>query len=373
MSRNISEIPFTEMCERVSELARERVDARSKIRGVVNDFYVREIPRKFDWNFFLAQSTITVQGRYSTGSVTATTGSTAVTFDSTVVLTQTNNLWWITIQGNNYVYQFNFSQTTAGTLNVPFGGTVNVTNGSYNLFQPYYSLAGNFDRFPKNGGLINFQGGTEQIISELPYQEWATYYSPTPTQNAAYCRIYGLDTAGNALLELTPPPQVALSYRYDYFIKPTAMRETTSGLIGNISNNGTNVQGDTNCQFTQATTGDYLRVDALGKSSDSSWYRIIAITNDSNLTLQNAFSNTGNAAVTSANYTICTAPQMPYKMHPAILYGAILQLAVDQNDPMVQSYNTKLAEVLSDGKRLYVSRIYNQDIHHLGEEYLYRR
>jgi hypothetical protein len=60
-------------------------------------------------------------------------------------------------------------------------------------------------------------------------------------------------------------------------------------------------------------------------------------------------------------------------MHPALLYGGILQLCVDQNDPMAQMYNTKLAEVLSDGKRLYVSRIYSQDIHHLGEEYLYRR
>ncbi len=373
MARNISEIPYTELVERVSELARERVDARSKVRGIVNDIYTRELPRKFDWTFFMAQSTITVQGQYNTGTITTTTGSTTVTFSSDTVLTQSNNLWWIKIQGGDYVYQFTFTQTTGGTLNVPFGGTVNITNGSYTLFQPYYSLATNFDRFPKNGGLINFAGGTERIIPELAYQDWATYYTPTPTQNASYCRLYGVDTAGNTLLELTPPPQTALSYRYDYFIKPKVMLENTSGLIGNVSNNGTNVIGDTNCQFTQATTGDYLRIDALGKVSDSSWYRIIAIANDSNLTLQTAFSNTGAAAVTSANYTISAAPQIPYKMHPAILYGSILQLTLDQNDPMVQSYNTKLAEVLSDGKRLYVSRIYSQDIHHLGEEWMYRR
>jgi hypothetical protein len=166
---------------------------------------------------------------------------------------------------------------------------------------------------------------------------------------------------------------VALSYRYDYFIKPMPLKENTAGLIGNISNGGTTVIGDTNCQFTQMTTGDYLRIDALGKSSDSSWYRIIAIANDSTMTLQTAFQNTGNASVTSANYTISSAPQMPSKMHPCLLYGAILQLATDQNDPMMPAYNVKLAEVLSDGKRLYVSRIYSQDIHHLGEEFLYRR
>jgi len=73
LSKNISELPFTEIVERVGELARERVDSRAKIRAVVNDFYVREFPRKMDWQFFMAQSTITVFGRYNTGTVSATT------------------------------------------------------------------------------------------------------------------------------------------------------------------------------------------------------------------------------------------------------------------------------------------------------------
>ncbi len=372
MAKNISELPFTEICERVSELARERVDARPKIRGAVNDFYIREFARKFDWTFFLAQSTLTVQSQYNTDTVTATTGSTTVTFGPTAVLTQANNNWWLKIQGNDYVYQFTFNNTTGGTINVPLGGTVNVINGSYNLFQPYLSLATDFDRFPKNGGLITFAGGTERIVPELAYQDWATYYSPTPTQNASYCRLYGVDTAGNTLLEITPPPLNALSYRYDYFIKPQAMYEFTGGLIGNISNNGILVQGDSNCQFTRANTGDYFRIDVLGKGSDSEWYRVISISNDSALTLQTAFKNTWNLQVTSANYTLSSAPKMPSKMHPAFLYGGLLQICADQNDPMMQPYNIKLAEVLSDGKRLYVSRIYSQDIHHLGEEYLYR-
>lgn len=373
MSKNISEIPYTEICERVSELARERVDARPKIRGIVNDYYVREFPRKFDWNFFLAQSTVTVQGQYNTGTVSATTGSTAVTFSSDVVLTQSNNLWWIKITGSDYVYQFTYNNATGGFLNVPLGGTQNVINAPFNLFQPYYSLATDFDRFPKNGGLILFQGGAEQVIREMAYQDWANYYNPNPTQSAAYCRLYGVDTAGNTILELTPPPQVFLSYRYDYFIKPLPMYEITNGLIGNISNNSTSVQGDSNCQFTLANTGDYLRIDNLGKGSDSEWYRIISIANNSALTLQTIFRNNVNSSITSASYTISSAPKVPYKMHPVFLYGSILQLTVDQNDPMVQAYNIKYAEVLSDGKRLYVSRIYSQDIHHYGEEYLYRR
>lgn len=372
MSKTIAEIPFTELCERVSELSRERIDARSKVRGVVNDFYVREFPRKMDWNFFLTNSTITTQGQYNTGTVSANTGSTTLTFSSDVVLTSANNLWQIRIAGNNYVYNFGFSGTTSGTLNVPLGGNTNAINASYNLFQPFYSLASNFDRFPKNGGLVLFQGGQEQIISELAYQDWSTYYSPSPTPIAAYCRLYGSDTAGNTLLEINPPPSQQINYRYDYFIKPQAMYELTIGLIGNVSNNGTTVLGDSRCQFTRANTGDWFRVDAFGTGADSEWYRIISIQNDSQMTLQTVFENTGNASVTSANYTICSAPAMPYKMHPAILYGSILQICVDQEDPMFQVYNMKFAEVLSDGKRLYVSRIYNQQIHNLGEQYLYR-
>lgn len=372
MAKNVSVIPFTELVERVGDLARERVDSRSKIRGIVNDFYVREFPRKMDWNFFLNNSTLTVEPSYNTGTVSATTGSTTVTFTD-AVLTQSNNLWWIKFQGANYVYQFTFGNTTGGTLNVPFGGIQNLVNGSYVLFQPYYSLATNFDRFPKNGGLIDYQGGNETIVSELAYQDWATYYNPNPSDTPAYCRIYGLDTAGNNILELTPPPLHQKNYRYDYFIQPSVMYETTGGKIGNVANGGTTVVGDSNTQFTRANTGDYFRIDAFGTSADSEWYRIIAIANDSTLTLQTAFLNTGNASVTSANYTICSSPQIPYKMHPAILYGAILQTCVDQNDPMVQMYNIKFAEVLSDGKRLYVSRIYNQQIHSLAEDWLYRR
>jgi len=141
-------------------------------------------------------------------------------------------------------------------------------------------------------------------------------------------------------------------------------------MVQNISASGTTVTGDINTLFSQANTGDYFRINAFGVSGDSEWYRIISISGNSGLTLQTAF---GLSGATSASYTICSAPQMPAKMHPAILYGSLLQLSADQDDPMTQAYNLKLAEVLSDGKRLYKTRIYNQQIHNMGEEYLYRR
>ena len=370
MSKNITELPFTEIVERVMELGRERPDVRGKIRAIVNDVYTREIPRKEDWSFFLVQSSITLTPEYTQGNVTATTGSTTVTFSSDVVLTQSNNGTFLKIVGNDYLYAFNYSNATGGTINVPFSGNQNAIGASYSIFEPFYSLAPNFDRFPKNGGLINYKGTTEEIVSEQAYQDWAVDYSSTTQNDPKKCRIIGYDTAGCPILEVNPPPKIAKSLRYDYFIKPTPMRESTAGLIGNVGASGTTVTGDSNTQFTLATTGDYFRVDAFGKGGDSEWYRIIAINGNSSLTLQTAF---GLSGATSANYTICSAPQMPTKMHPALLYGTLVQVSADQDDPLTQGYAIKLAEVLSDGKRTYKTRIYNQDVHHLGEEYLYRR
>jgi len=370
MSKNTDVIPFTELVERTSEIARERADTQPKIRGYVNDVYTREIGRKWDWNFLLVNSTITVNSSYTAGTLTANTGGTQVVFSTDVSLTQDYTGSQLKITGNDYIYNCTYQSATSLTIQPPISGSQNYSNAGYTLFFPYYALAQDFDRFPKNGGLINYIGGVQNIIAETPFQEWAPNYSPQPSDMIERMRLYGVNTAGAQMIEVNPAPKGTKSYMYNYFQSLKPMSETTAGLIGSIGAGGTSVVGNSDTLFLSANTGDYLRIDALGKGNDSSWYRIINIANNSTLTIQTAFAATG---ITSANYTICSAPQMPVKMHAAILYGAVLQCVTDQDDPLTQAYNMKLAEVLSDGKRLYVSRVYNQNIHHLGEDYLYRR
>ena len=369
MSKNIDVIPFTELVERTSEIARERADIAPKIRGYVNDVYTREIGRKWDWNFLLVGSTITTRQRYNTGTVSANTGDTTVVFSTNVALDATYTGAQLFITGQDYVYNVVFQSATSLTIQPPLSGNVNASQASYNLFFPYYALPSDFDRFPKNGGIANYIGGVQKVIQETPFQEWGSNYSATPTDTIDRMRIIGADTAGNQLLEVNPPPLNSKSYLNNYIQSLLPMSENTSGLIRSISAGATDVVGDASTEFSTMTTGDYLRIDALGKGNDSTWYRILAINGNSGLTLQTAFANT---AITSANYVICSAPQMPVKLHAGILYGSVLQAVTDQDDPVYAAYNLKLAEVLSDSKRLYVSRIYNQDIHSLGEEYLYR-
>jgi len=369
LSKNIDIIPFTELVERTSEIARERADISPKIRGYVNDVYTREIGRKWDWNFLLVGSTITTRQRYNTGTVSANTGDTTVTFSTDVTLDSSYTNAQLFITGNEVVYNVVYQSATSLTIQPPLSGNQNASSSSYNLFFPFYALPSDFDRFPKNGGLSNYIGGIQKTIQETPFQEWGGNYSPNPTDTIDRLRIIGANTAGSQLIEVNPPPLNAKSYLTNYFQSLLPMSETTAGLIRSISAGATTVVGTTDSRFTEATTGDWLRIDALGKGNDSTWYRIIAINGDTGLTLQTAFANT---AITSANYVICSAPQMPVKLHAGILYGSVLQAVTDQDDPLYAAYNLKLAEVLSDSKRLYVSRVYNQDIHNLGEEYLYR-
>ena len=120
-----------------------------------------------------------------------------------------------------------------------------------------------------------------------------------------------------------------------------------------------------------SNTGDWFRVDALGTGQDSQWYRIIAIAHDSSLTLSTVFANT--AITSSANFTISSAPEMPHKLHYGVLYGSIRSIALDQNDEAAAFYQIKFAEVMSDGKKQYVSRDYNTEISTVAEEWMYRR
>ena len=371
MAKNIAEIPITEIVERVKLLGRSGANTNQKIRGLVQDIYLREIPAKFDWNFLLVSSGLTTIEKYDTGTVSVNTGSNTVVFSSDAVITAGMVGRKFNVTGDGGIYEVtSMSSTTSGLISPSYQATQNVTNQSYVIYQPNYALAKDFDRFPKPGGIYRRIGGEKKVLEEVQYRPYLDTYKNVPS-TPEKCRLISQDTAGNQLVELVPPPSVKENWGYDYFKQLRPLTETTAGTLLSILAGATTVLGNTNTRFTEATTGDYLRVDALGTGADSLWYKIIAIQNDSSLTLGVAFANT---AITSlANYTISRAPDMPVRLHIALLYGAIRGLELDQTDENFAFYHTQYAQVMSDSKKIYVSRPYNQEITGIHEDYLYRR
>ena len=370
MSKNIEGMPFTEIVERASELARESADVEKKTRGIVNDVYVRELPIKEDWSFLVARSAITLIERYNTGTVSVNTGATGVVFSSDAVLSADMTGRKLTINGNDYVYDVTYLAANSLTISPPFSGTQNAASIAYEIFAPYYPLASDFDRFLKDQGISKFIGNRFEQIPEKVAQEFNRDYSSTPTNLPTMCRIYGTDTNGRSLVEVNPPPKSTISLPYDYIKRLLGMRETTAGFV-TINSLATAVVGSAGTTyFTEAKTGDYIRIDAFGAGADSEWYRIQTITNNSSLTLSTAF---GVSGAGTTGYTICSFPDIPTRMHASLLYGTLVQLAADKDDPAVDGYKMKLAEVLSDGKRIYKTRTYSQELRMITEEYNYRR
>jgi len=369
VSKNISEIPYTELQERVKSLARVPENSKEKIRGVIQDVYLREIPSKFDWDFLWASSSLTSVAAHNLGTVSINTGTTALSFSNDAALTAQMTGRKISISGNPVVYDFTQTTGSDGTLKPSFEGATNATNASYKIYQPKYPLSKDFDRFPKGGGLYRWEGQQKRAIPEEPYQEGIENFqgSPSPTQEKV--RVVEPNTAGVPQIEFRPAPSQARNYGYDYLRQVAPLTETSAG-VATIAANGTAVTGNASCRFTDATTGDFFRISDFGKGQDSSWYRILAIQHDSSLTLATAFENSG---ATNANYCISKAPEFPNRLHPGVLYGAIRALTLDQTDQSFSIYQIKLAEVMSDAKRIHVSRVYSQKIPTIAEDYLYRR
>lgn len=371
MSTNTSEIPITEIVERVQKLSRTGVDTYDKIRGIIADVYTREIPEKFDWPFLMASSSITIDAEVHGGTVTMNTGDTTAVLSSSTFPTSCVG-WKIKFAGNDTAYDvIAYLSTTSLTISPALWGSQNLSSTSYSLYRDIYPLASDFDRFPKPGGIYKWSGGRKQILPEVQYANYVNDEYQATAGTPSKTRLVSVNTAGCQQVEFIPPPRTSQVFGYDYIKSLSPMYETTAGTISSIGAGGTTVNASGAKFSSAATDGTYFfRVDNLGTGADSSWYRVLSIQNDNQLTLATAFAST---AVTVANYTLARAPQYPSRLHIGIVYGTCRQLTVDQNDPNAQFYHNQYASVLSDAKRIYVSRPYSKEMDGVFTDFRYRR
>ena len=369
---NISEIPMTEIVERVQKLGRVGSDTKDRIRGVVTDVYTREIPAKFDWTFLIAGSSLTTSSEFHGGSVSMNTGDTTVVLSSDVFPSNCGG-WKIKFSGNDTAYDvLAYTSTTSLTINPALWGPQNLTGASYSLYRDVYPLASEFDRFPKPGGIYRWSGGQKQILPEVQYANYVNNEYRATAGIPQKTRLVGMDTTGCQLVEFVPPPRDAKVYGYDYVKSLTPMYENTGGQIISITPGSKTVTAVSANFLLVPTDGTcFLRVDQLGVGADSNWYRILSVQGTGWLTLETAFADTG--VTLGANFTISQIPVYPVRMHLGIIYGALRAMTIDQNDPNVQFYHSQYASVLSDAKRIYVSRPYSQEMDGVFTDYRYRR
>ena len=366
MSRNIKQIPFTEIVERTIEISRLREDVTGKVRGIVNDVYVRDIPRVDDWMFFIARTSLTLSPEYNTGNATVTTGGTTVTF-SGATLDSSMTGRKIKFSNADYIYDFTYSSPSDGTISPALVGSVNIAGGAFSIYQNIYDLPRNFDRFPKNGGLHMYQGGKPKNIPEKNYDYYIDQFNSTPNDNLEFCRVTGFDQ-DQRQVEVIPPPRTQGSVECDYLKSVTPLKEYTAGTI-TIGTGGTAVTGFST-DFTSVSVGDYIRAEGIGTKGDSEWYRISSITDSSTLSIDTTWVT---SSIVTGKFTISSAPQMPEAMHLAVLYGAVTAVSADQNDPVAPAYKQKYADIMSDNKKIYRTRLIKQDVPTIAEEYHYRR
>jgi len=370
MAKNIAEIPFVEGTERLGQLARLTSDNDgSRVRGAYNESYMFMVPPEEDWQFLMVRSSLTTDKELRIGTINLNTGDTIVTFSSDVSIDASTTGSRLFLNGNAFVYDFTFTDSTGGTINPPLTGTQNISNGSYVLYRDKYPLPATFDRFPKNGGLIFYSGGRQKLIPEQHRIAYTDESSPSPTSNPEFCRLVERDSNGCQLVEIKPPPRDEMAIGMDFLRRLKPLKAETTGTC-DVSSNGTVVTGIPGTHFTVAQTGWFFRIDEFGTGADSEWHKVQSIANDSSLTLTTAFGVTG---ATSANYTLSDSPEMPPKLHKTIMEGGLMQLLQDQNDPLFQQAQLQFTKGIADARKLYKTRIYDQEIDTIATEWQYRR
>jgi hypothetical protein len=365
---NLKVIPFSELLEKVSDLSRSNTDQKSRIKGIVNEVYTLDIPKEYDWYWLKANSAISCIAEYKSGTVAINTQDTAIYFGSGAVITTDMTGRKIKFYNNSDIYDFTYVAANSGSILPPLSGSTNIISGGYTIYKNIYSLPSDFDRFPVNGGLLFYSAGQPSPLPELVDDDYYEQVNTSPTSIPEGCRFTEYDTAGNMQIEIIPPPSVAYILRDEYIKTLAPMLETTMGTIV-INSNQTAVTG-TGTLFLEMNTGDYLRADRFGTKGESIWYKISAISSNSDLTLTNTFRRDSSYTGT---FTISAEPKIPYKFHNGIIYGAIRKILSDEKDPMLMYANAEYLKIINDNKVLEQSRHAKDDVELIAEDFNYRR
>lgn len=351
-------IPFTELWERLLTMGRVDVpNNEDYAKGLVNDTYTRTLPRTVDWDPLVKETFLSMTPYYNTGTASVTAGSTTVTGAGTTwtsAMTATDG-YKIKFSGNDNIYTFTYVGATSGTISPALSGATALTASNYSIFRDEYSLASDFNRLLQNGSFYTMSGGrTRDIIKEYPRDKFREEFSPEvtdPIQRVMQTRTHS--TTGYRLIRVNPPPKTAKVYPYEYIQLVTPMTDYSEGTI-TVTNGSAAVVGEGTFFTANVTVGDYFRVDGNGTGNSSKWYKIITVTDNTNLTLD---ANYGEYTEGGVDYHASKTPSaFPLPFHEFILYESVLKLTVEQSDPAIQAIAGERDMIMKDLKKNYRMR-----------------
>lgn len=315
--------PFTEMFEVVQkELVREAASGEdAKYKNLINDIYINELPSLLPEKYIKKKAYVTTVSEYTVGTVTVGTGTAnvigvATSWDST----QSDR--WLKVEGSDELLRITFAATTSLTFNAGLTWVGDSGTGlSYTMFQDRYQLASDFGYMikdaPDNANVVSRQiNGVKVFMEPLNNEEFDRRFTTNIGSVYAYTVRWENELP---YLHVLSNPDLILNLEYDYIPQFNEMIEYATGTV--TFTTGTAVVGSGTLFSSALNSANtmYIRNDADGTGSNSLWFKISSITDDTNITISKVFTGTSGASI---SFTIAEVSKWPARMDSAIIYKA---------------------------------------------------
>jgi hypothetical protein len=193
--------------------------------GIAINVAYRELVESHQWSARKAEAIVATVNEYSTGTVSLTQDSTAITGDSTVWTTAMTGRK-IRIGGGDAVYGFTRVSGTSGTLSSAWPGA-NTSGESYAIFQTVYAV----DATAGEVGTVLL--ASTDVGMEERSVAWVERQDPSRTAiGTPWVWIpHGLNASGAFLIEFWPRYGSATSVRIPYYVRVDDLSGSTQPII----------------------------------------------------------------------------------------------------------------------------------------------
>lgn len=337
----INRLPFSEMFERVqNEMVRDKSTnsaAEYKYKGAINETYMEDLMLMFDEDYLRKEAYITTVADYSTGNISATSGTTLTGASTSWTSANSNNML-LKVSGYDEVYRCTYVGASELTLDRSWVGTDISSNTSYRLVQDRYALASDFAHMVQDDvdypeAVYYWKSGAKAFLNPKDAGEFDSKMAFIYGTPGEYAVKY---VSGDPYIYINPPDTSARTITYNYIPSLTPMAEYTTGYISAITNGSTSVTGascDWDGNIDTSTYTYYLRIDADGVGSESQWYQVASAGSDTAITLSSNYLGTSiSSGTTTDTYTISRISTWPAKFDHILLYLAALRTDPNNTD-----------------------------------------